>query len=143
VEANTVPVIQHVNTGARRLNPSLSPEKILGHISVFYLPIKRFAVGKGWCRTTSWQEANPHARHGVFTVILLGENRKEKERKRKEFKLPGSSLSVCFKSKPHSFSCHQLASVARRSLLQSAFAGDRRGDFAAKLKMSRHENKPS
>lgn len=46
-----------------------SPVQILGPISVFYL----YIVGQGRCRTTSLQEANPHARHGVFTVILLGE----------------------------------------------------------------------
>lgn len=32
------------------------------------------------------QEANLHARHGVFTVILLGENRKEKKALKKNKK---------------------------------------------------------
>lgn len=67
MEANSIPIVHHVNSGARWSNPS--PAQILGPISVFHL----YIVGQGRCRTTSLQEANPHARRGVFTVILLGE----------------------------------------------------------------------
>lgn len=63
-----------------------------------------------------------HGRRGVFAVILLGENSKEKAAPSKSDCLV-QPYQVCSESKPDCFSRHRLATVARRSLLQLLLQG--------------------
>lgn len=84
-----------------------APDHILGCFPEFYFPTNFFPYKETnpnpnwicWEGKMSLEEANPRSRHGIFMVLLLRKNRKERAEKRRNF------LVHPFKSKSHFSSC--------------------------------------